>query len=179
MSQQRCVKLAKKIMECKKKHLHPKVIRRLERKLDCATARYDYPVLTTELHRVFQSARATLNTMYKIMDEVIPPSVWNKNFLENADEVVTAAVVPDNNVKHISYRELLDTTREVYIASTSLDGNFKFKALMLCGVLGMFHDYGYELMGITKETFNFDPYFFKCLRLANEIADIVKKYTEK
>lgn len=174
MSEKRCLKLVKKIAECKQKGLHPKVIRRLERKLDCASIRVLEPKLTSELHRVFQSAKATLDEIYKIADEVIPESVLNSNFLDRASKKSKKVVNPkDIKVKVITYRELLEENRKVYIDSTRMDSSFRMKTMRLCGLLVLFSHIGYDLMGITKNDFNFDPYFTKCGVLVDQLCDIV------
>ena len=172
MSEKRCLKLVKKIAECKQKGMHPKVIRRLEKKLEGAICHHVFPELSEQSQSVFQSVRCTLLT---IINSATDFRGDKANELD-AESQLGVFLSPNNNtVKTGDFKQsdVFKALRELALSLTKINSNLHANILLVSGMLNSFYKQGYEILGINKDDLNLDLYFNKCGLLADKLADMV------
>lgn len=174
MSIKRCIKLAKKINECREKGLHPKVIRRLERKLDGATLHQMYPNQADKVHSIFQSARETLlsiidKTLEVVEDSAkVTPASGQLSMFQSKSPIK----LPIDGTKITQY-DVLINIRALVFNFTKINLHFHPNVMLLGGMLYAFNNEGYAILGITKKDVWLDGYFAKCGLLADKLQEIV------
>ena len=172
MSEKRCLKLSKKIAECKQKGLHPKVIRRLEKKLEGAICHHVFPELSGKSHSVFQSVRCTLLT---IINSAIDFRGDKAKELDAKSQLSVFLSPKNDTIKTGDFKQydVFKALRELALSLTKFNSNLHANILLVSGMLNLFYKQGYEVLGITKEELNLDPYFNKCGLLADKLTELV------
>lgn len=170
MSEKRCLKLSKKIAECKQKGLHPKVIRRLEKKLEGALCHHVFPELSRKSHSVLQSVRYTLLTIINSAIDFRGDKAKELDAKPQLDVFLSNDTIKTGEFKQ---SDVFKDLRELALSLTKFNSNLHANILLVSGMLNLFYKQGYEVLGITKEELNLDPYFNKCGLLADKLTEIV------
>ena len=176
MSEKRCLKLTRKILECKAKHLHPKVVRRLENKLSGAMIHHVRPQLANECQSLFQSARCTLVEILNRATEFSGDKASTTkadSFLQVYSNVTTKPNVDQNAVKEITQEDVFNELRNLAFGFTKVNDKLQFNVMLLGGLLNSLYKDGYGILGIDKEQLNLTPYFNKCGILADKLMTTV------
>lgn len=175
MSDKRCLKLAKKIKECKDKGMHPKIIRRLEKKLDGAICHHVFPELSEKSQSVFQSVRHTLLTIINSATDFRGDKAKELDAKSQLGVFLNMGVSPKNTtIKTGDFKQsdVFKALRELALNLTKINSNLHANILLVSGMLNSFYKQGYEILGINKDELNLDPYFNKCGLLAYKLMEI-------
>lgn len=176
MSEKRCLKLIKKIKECKGKGASKKVIKRLESKLNGAVAHHVQPDLAEKSQSIFQSARCTLLTIINGVIDFRGDKAKTTDALSSIGVLLNMGVSPHNvKVKSgdFTQEDVLKNVRELALNFTKINENLHANILLLSGMLNAFNSNGYDILGISKDDINLDPYFNKCGLLADKLMELV------
>lgn len=174
MSENRRKKLAKKIMECIDKDLHPKCSRRLQAKLDGAIARDTFDNVE-EYHKIFQSARATIKNILDIVEEKYA-------YLESEDcEGITNFFVKETNLnadatvgKDLNKAELWSFYRMLTHKFTKINKDLHLNAFLLNGLLSALQRHPYDALGIPLDV-TLSTQFQKCGLLSDKLCALLLK----
>lgn len=175
MSENRCLKLTKKIKECQDKGMHPKIIRRLEKKLDGAICHHVFPELSEQSQSLFQSARCTLLTIINSAIELQGDKAKEIDAKSQLGVFLNMGVSSQNKtvkVGEFKQSDVFRTLRVLALNFTKVNSNLHTNILLLSGMLNAFHTQGYDILGITKDELNLDPYFNKCGLLADKLMEM-------
>lgn len=176
MSEKRCLKLTRKILECKAKRLHPKVVRRLENKLSGAMIHHVRPQLANECQSLFQSARCTLVEILNRVTEFAGDKASTTkadSFLQVYSNITVKPNVDKEVVKEITQEDVFNELRNLAFVFTKVNDKLQFNVMLLGGLLNSLYKDGYGILGIDKEQLNLTPYFNKCGILADKLMTTV------